>query len=224
MNLELTDETFPKKGIATFLNPYSYYLLKDKEELLSEFDRIYCDGILFVLLAKLVGVSVRRVSFDKTSLAPIVFSYAEKNNLRIALVGGESGVVEQAISNFKCSHPNLIISYYHSGFFENSQHRSEIIDCIAKCSPDIVIVGMGAVLQEKFLVDLTKKGWRGYGYTCGGFLHQSASKSGNYYPKYINKFNLRWAYRIYKEPKLMKRYFLIYPKSVLFFIRNILFK
>lgn len=40
---------------------------------------------------------------------------------------------------------------------------------INELNPDLVVVGMGAPLQEKFLVDLVGLGWRGRGYTCGVF-------------------------------------------------------
>lgn len=221
--MNFSDSTDLKKGLSTFLNPYSFYMLNDKKELLSKFDRIYCDGIIFVILVRLIGIKVNRVSFDMTSLAPIVFDEAEKKGLSLAFIGGEEGIVEKAIDNFKQRYPYLNVCFSHSGFFCDTEKRTEVLKNIVKVNPDIVIVGMGAVLQELFLVDLAKEGWSGCGYTCGGFLHQSESKVGDYYPKYINRLNLRWAYRIFKEPKLAKRYFIVYPKSVFLFIKKAFF-
>ena len=83
--------------------------------------------------------------------------------------------------------------------------------------PDIIVCGMGAPLQEQLLVDLQNIGWIGTGYTCGGFLHQIASNI-QYYPIWTDKYHLRWAYRIYDEPKLFKRYFWEYPKFLMVFI------
>ena len=218
MSVRFGSDISMRKGIYTFLNPYSYYVLRKEIKTLYSFDEVYCDGILFVWLVRLLGIKVKRVSFDMTSLAPIVFSWAEKNALTIAFVGGEKGIVEKAIKNFKNRYPKLQVIYNHSGFFEKEKTREDVILDILSASPDIVIVGMGAGLQERFLLTLHDKGWDGCGYTCGGFLHQSASTEKNYYPYYIDKWNMRWIYRIYKEPKLFKRYFYYYPKSVFAFL------
>ena len=72
---------------------------------------------------------------------------------------------------------------------------------------------MGTPLQEQFLLSLQASGWSGKGYTCGGFLHQTASQI-NYYPYWINRLGLRAFYRMYDEPKLVKRYFIDYPKAI----------
>jgi len=70
---------------------------------------------------------------------------------------------------------------------------------------------MGSLVQESFLLALMGSGWRGLGFTCGGFLDQ-LSNGFNYYPKLVNALNLRWAYRLAKDPRrLWRRYLLDYP-------------
>lgn len=207
-------------GITTFMNPYSYLIASNHVELYERFDRIYCDGILLVKFLRLVGVKVERRSFDMTSLAPLLFDYACRLNLSVCLVGGQDGVATRAGDEFIKAHPGLKIHSTYSGYFADTEERDATISDICADSPDIVIVGMGAGMQESFMLDLVGSGWSGYGYTCGGFLHQTAKKGVSYYPKLINKFNLRWAYRIYDEPVLFKRYFLDYPKFVLRFLMD----
>ena len=83
---------------------------------------------------------------------------------------------------------------------------------------------MGTPFQEQFLVDLKNLGWIGAGYTCGGFIHQTAANI-KYYPEFFNTYNLRWLYRMIDEPKLIKRYLILYPKSTfLFFFDFIIYK
>ena len=80
---------------------------------------------------------------------------------------------------------------------------------------------MGAPAQEKFLGDLWRSGWRGAGYTCGGFLEQIVGTAGEYFPPWTNRFHLRWLFRLYKEPRRMwKRYLLQYPKFLALFIAD----
>ncbi|MNN73388.1 UDP-Gal:alpha-D-GlcNAc-diphosphoundecaprenol beta-1,4-galactosyltransferase [compost metagenome] len=79
---------------------------------------------------------------------------------------------------------------------------------------------MGTPRQEDFLIELQESGWLGVGFTCGGYFDQLNSADGGlYYPGFIDRYNMRWAYRIYKEPKrLWKRYFVDYPVGMLAFV------
>ncbi len=105
--------------------------------------------------------------------------------------------------------------------FADNAERDKSINNIIELNPDFLVVGMGAPLQEQFLIDVRKQGYKGTGFTCGGFLHQTQG-SINYYPKLIDSMGLRWAYRIYDEPKLFTRYFVDYPVSIILFLKDVL--
>lgn len=206
----------------TFLNCYSYYIYRKNCSYYTSFHGIHCDGFLLKNLVKLVGIQTKRKSFDMTSLAPEVFENAEKNNHSVAIVGSKDEYLRLAIENIKKKFVNLNIVESRHGFFENENEKYKFLEKIKKLSPDIVIVGMGTPLQDLFLKQLKDKGWTGIGYTCGGFIHQTATKGTVYYPKFIDRYNLRWLYRIYDEPKLMKRYAFYYPLSILLFFYDVI--
>jgi N-acetylglucosaminyldiphosphoundecaprenol N-acetyl-beta-D-mannosaminyltransferase len=65
---------------------------------------------------------------------------------------------------------------------------------------------MGVVRQERFLLAARNAGFRGVGFTCGGFIHQTARDEIDYYPAWINRWNLRFLYRMYREPHTRMRY------------------
>lgn len=204
--------------LITFLNPYSYIILRKEHLLLDYFDIIFFDGIILVALFSFLKIKkCYRISFDMTSLAPFIFDQAQRNNQTIYFIGTKPGIIELAIQNVKNSFPKLNIIGFRHGYFKNQLEREQVLEEICILNPDIVIAGMGTPLQEYFLIDLRSKGWQGTGFTCGGFLHQTA-KNIEYYPKWIDKFNLRWLYRIYDEPKLFKRYFYDYSKFLIYFI------
>lgn len=203
---------------VTFLNPYSYLLARKNRDVFSQFDQIHIDGIALVKILKLFGLAdVERKSFDMTSLAPIVFKDAIKTSRSIYFIGTEPGVIDLAVENIRSLYSELKIEGYRDGYFDGNSDRERTLKNIFELKPDIIICGMGTPLQEKFLLDLKKLGWEGIGYTCGGFLHQIAKKI-DYYPKWIDKYHLRWVFRIYDEPKLFKRYFLEYPKFLIVFL------
>ena len=210
--------------LATFINNYSFDLLTKDPSVVSAIDLLFVDGIFLVhLLRCMLGLRCFRASFDRTSLAPIVFSICERKNLRVALVGAKPRVIDSALTNIRSDHPQLNVVYVHHGYF-GEDARSTILDGLVGARPDLVVTGMGTPLQENFLVDLKARCWHGVGLTCGGFFEQTAERY-SYYPNWVDRANLRWAYRLYREPgRLWRRYLLDYPRFTLCFIANILFK
>lgn len=195
------------KGIYTFLNPVSYLDALKHKELFSAFDGIFADGGLLVKAVKgTYGATIKRRSFDMTSLAPIVFSYAAKTGKSIAIVATKQEMVEKAVVNLNNSFKGLNISYYRNGYFKSEEEKDEEAKKIVLNHPDILIVGMGIVLQEHFLLKVRDAGFQGLGFTCGGFIHQTAQEKADYYPDWVDKHGLRFFYRMYKEPHTRSRY------------------
>jgi N-acetylglucosaminyldiphosphoundecaprenol N-acetyl-beta-D-mannosaminyltransferase len=207
---------------VTFLNPYSYLVARRNVELFKNFDIIHYDGIALSVAMRLLGVSKPRISFDMTSLADEVFKNASKENKTIYLVGGQDGVAGAAARIIASKYQGINIIGSRGGFFLNEDARGAFIDGMVDCRPDIIIVGMGTPLQEDFLVDIKKRGWEGNGYTCGGFLHQTASRGIQYYPKWANRYHLRWLYRMIDEPKLIVRFIRNYPLFVIIFTFDVI--
>lgn len=210
--------------LVTFLNPYSYQVARRNIGIFAEFHEIHCDGIALVLALRLFRFSITRRSFDMTSVARDVLSEANDARFTVFLIGSTQPECEAAASAIKKAYPCIRMIGFRSGYFSNNMERNNTLDLIKSLNPKIVIAGMGAPIQEKFLLDLSLIGWRGHGYTCGGFIHQLANSGITYYPKIFDKLNLRWLYRIIKEPKLLRRYLLIYPLFIPLFIKDLLTK
>ncbi|MCE2613632.1 WecB/TagA/CpsF family glycosyltransferase [Flavobacteriaceae bacterium D16] len=210
-----------KKEIITFLNPYSYLFFRKNTTLFRDFDRIYLDGIILVKALRAIGVRAERRSFDMTSIAPEIFQLCVKEKKNIYFIGSDSKSIEKFIQVIKSNYPDLNILGWRSGYFQTPEEREATQETIAKLNPDFLVVGMGTPLQEVFLKEVRAAGWQGTGFTCGGFIHQTAAGL-HYYPKWSNKLNLRWLYRIWDEPKLLNRYLLQYPKFVALYIFDLL--
>lgn len=76
---------------------------------------------------------------------------------------------------------------------------------------------MGGGVQESFLCNLLENGYLGSVYTCGGFIHQTASKD-DYYPIFIKKIGARALYRMYKEPRTIMRVITNYPRNFILLV------
>lgn len=206
------------KKLTTYLNPYSYMVLRGcglLGDVVSKFNVEY-DGVSILAVHNMIS-SMKKIrrSFDDTSSAPEVFSWAAKHSMKVGIIGSSFDVIKKAeiLINKKFG---PIVVWSHCGYF-SSEEEVGIVEGISGC--DVVICSMGAPKQEVFLLKLQATGWSGRGYTCGGYFDQLVMSNGqSYYPVVVNFLNLRWAYRIYKEPKrLWRRYLLDYPRGLLFF-------
>jgi N-acetylglucosaminyldiphosphoundecaprenol N-acetyl-beta-D-mannosaminyltransferase len=74
---------------------------------------------------------------------------------------------------------------------------------------------MGIPLQEEFILALRNAGFQGVSLTCGGFLDQLV-RGERYYPEWIERFELRWLYRLASEPhRLARRYLVEYQTFII---------
>lgn len=196
-----------KNSIYTFLNPVSYLSALDNKALFSQFNGIFADGSILVSAIKIVyGHHITRRSFDMTSMAPELLDFAEKNGKTIYIVASKQEQVEKAVEIFKERYPKLKFAGYRNGYFASEQEMDIEAKKIAELNPDFVIVGMGILMQERFLVKVKEAGFKGIGFTCGGFIHQTAKDEIDYYPAWVDRMNLRFLYRMYKEKHTRKRY------------------
>lgn len=202
------NQIFENKGmIYTYLNPVSYLSALDNKELFSQMDGIFADGGLLVKAIKLVyGKLVTRRSFDMTSMAPELFAYAAEHGKTIYIVASKREQVEKAVEIFHERYPKVKFAGYRNGYFANEDEMEQEAKHITELNPDFLIVGMGALMQEKFLLKVKNAGYLGIGFTCGGFIHQTSKNEIDYYPAWVDKTNLRFVYRMWKEPHTRKRY------------------
>ena len=198
-----------KSGIYTFLNPVSYLDALKHKSLFNEFEGIFADGGLLVKAVKgFYRQDVKRWSFDMGSMAPVIFNEAIRLKKSVAIVATKQNVLTTAIKTLKDSYPELDIAYFRNGYFKSEQEMDVEAQNIVGLHPDILIVGMGIIKQEEFLLKVKHAGFNGIGFTCGGFIHQLAQNKKDYYPKWINEHGLRFIYRMYKEPHTRIRYLL----------------
>lgn len=210
--LELIAATPKDTVLVTFVNPGAVPLARRSaafRQSLHAFDYILPDGFGMCLAIQLLhGLPADRVSFDTTSLAPAVFGWACARGLRVVLVGGAPGVADAARTRIGESFPAIRIAGSFDGF-GNLEIKAR---AVRQLEPDIVICGMGSGRQESLLLELKAQGWRGWGFTCGGYLDQ-LSQGMVYYPAWVDASNLRWAYRLVREPgRLWRRYLIDYTR------------
>jgi len=200
-------------GAITFVNPGSVREATMNAaycEDLQSHDLVYADGILLAKFASWYrNENILRTSFDGNSLAPPVFEYCSNNNLKVYLVGARQGIALKASEVIRLHFGVRIIGTYTGHI--NDSDRLALMNSLVKLSPDLLVIAMGVPQQERFAVELRELGWKGVSISCGGYLDQIVSGGVQYYPEWINRYNLRAFYRLVREPRrLGRRYFLHY--------------
>jgi N-acetylglucosaminyldiphosphoundecaprenol N-acetyl-beta-D-mannosaminyltransferase len=207
-----------KKASVIYLNPSTYNSFRKNMELIKNVDGVRFDGLFMSSFLKIFGIKVpKRQSFDMTSLAPKVFHKAEEEGLNVFICGGTDDDVDKFCKIIKSRYPNLQIIGQRNGYFSDAEFES-VKNEITLNSPDIVILGLGGQKQEIIASKLTPY-VDGYIFTCGAFISQTTQKI-DFYPKYINKLNLRWAYRFVVEPRTIKRVLISYPLFIVYLLMD----
>lgn len=79
---------------------------------------------------------------------------AAENGYRLFFLGGRPGVAVEATHPLTEKYPDLLIVGCQHGYFHNDDHDTENGDVLQKISdarPDILIVGMGMPVQERWI-------------------------------------------------------------------------
>lgn len=181
---------------ATWLNHYS--ARNADWDALRNVDFIGIDGTLFQLLLARRGFKIQRTSAD---LALPGFLWRElSGGSRVALIGGAPGVAVKAGARL-VDEPAFVAD----GFDELATLRADPTRLMASY-PDIVLVGVGAGLQDSVAVEIGRLLPDARVFTVGGWLDQLAAKP-QYFPPWVHRMRLGWLWRVAHEPRrLIRRY------------------
>lgn len=187
-------------AIFSFLNPFS--CLKFNHE--NNIDEIIF-GVDSYYLANFF-LKINYISFDNSSFAPFFFEYCLKYNKKILFIGAKIHENNLFINNLKANY----IGLYADGIngYMNTQNY---INYLFDHKYDYVVIGMGTPLQENLANILFLHFPSVKFLTCGGYIRQ-ASIGLDYFPHFFIKFRVKFLYRFYKEPHVLKRTFYSYFK------------
>ncbi len=191
---------------------------EDRElaRILNSADLATADGIGVVIASKILGepLEERVAGFDLISL---LFKKFAEEDINFYFLGGKPGIVDRAAANLKNRYPTLNISGYHHGYLDR-ENQQKIIEEINKKNIDLLLVGMGVPLQEKFLDNNLKKLNIGTAVTVGGSFDVLAGEV-NRAPIWMQKAALEWFYRLLQEPSRFGR-MLSLPKFILLVLKS----
>ena len=170
------------------------------KEIISDAALVLPDGIGIVLGAKILKRPLKGkiAGFD---FAERLMERMSATHKSVFLFGAKTGVADLAAENLKAKYPGLVIAGTRSGYFSDD---GPIVNAINAASPDLLIVGLGAPKQERWMTARRSSLRVGLMAGLGGALDGYAGTFQRA-PQKWRDANLEWLYRLIKEPKRIRR-------------------
>src|SRR5690606_1757307 len=200
---------------GVFITPNVDHLMKLQKD--RSFYNIYkranwvvCDSKIVQLGLRFLGKPVKEVIPGSSFFSAYYQIHKYNEEVRRLFLGSAGGMAQIAKNEINRKPGRNIVVGAHSpsfGFEKNEHECEEILTLINSSGATILVVGVGAPKQEKWIFKYKDrlphvKLFMALGATIdfeAGVLQRA--------PIWMQKMSLEWAYRLYKEPKrLWKRY------------------
>lgn len=174
----------------------------------------FCDGEGVRLGARILNMNiVEKITYNRWIWS--FANYSELNGLSWYLVGSKPGVIDEATNLLLKKHPKLIIKGFHHGYIGDEKIENGLIRDIKEKTPNVLILGMGMPVQERFLLRNFKELSFNVALT-GGAVFDYVSGIAKMTPDIYYKLKIEWLFRFMQEPRrLFYRYFIGNPKFMI---------
>lgn len=204
---ELVEEGGP--GFCLSANIHGLNLARKTPWLREFYNRaqlVRVDGAGVVLGAKLLGREIPpRLTWADWGW--LLAEYLAGAGHTVFFLGGARGAAEEAGQRLKAHAPGLRLVGVRHGFFRKTGPENEaVIEAINRAEPDVLVIGMGMPLQERWLLDNHRRLKVKVYLTGGNAFHYLAGWTKRC-PEWMGRMGLEWLYRLLQEPRRMfKRY------------------
>jgi N-acetylglucosaminyldiphosphoundecaprenol N-acetyl-beta-D-mannosaminyltransferase len=195
---------------AYFVNAHTLNLAaadREYRSLLSRGNAIFGDGTGVRWAAKLQGIRVRD-NLVGTDFVPHLFKTSPPNQFSYFMLGATQETVDKAAEYAGREFPRWRQAGVHHGYVKDEAVSRAAIKQINASGADVVLVGMGNPIQERWI-----ERWKGEikAPVCLGIGGLFDYWAGNVEraPQWVRKIGYEWAWRLYQEPGAKARRYLI---------------
>lgn len=177
-------------------------------EVYSQAEAVVADGMPIVWASRLLRSPLKQ-RVTGSDIVPALGHLLAQRGYRIFLLGAAEGIAERAKHNLEAQFPEIEIVGTYSpsyGFEQNEKECEWITAMIRSKKPDIVLVGVGAPKQEKWIHRYHQQYGAPISIGVGAALDFMAGEVKRA-PVFLQRTSLEWVWRLFQEPKrLWKRY------------------
>jgi N-acetylglucosaminyldiphosphoundecaprenol N-acetyl-beta-D-mannosaminyltransferase len=204
------------KSIISYVNVHGVNLAYTDEifrNCLNSSNIVFCDGFGVKIAIKLItGITISRFTppdwFDQLAEQSVEFGHS------LYFLGSKQSIVDEAANIFNSRFSGIDIAGSHHGYFDKtygSLENNEVICEINKHHPDILLVGFGMPIQEKWIFENLPNLDVKVIIPVGAFFDYAANAIPRA-PRWMTDHGLEWLGRLIIEPKrLWKRYLIGNP-------------
>ena len=179
---------------------------RDYHHLLNRADLVLPDGIGLRIAARLLRLPLVD-NVNGTDMLPLLCERAVQTGKRLFLYGGLPGVALDAAERLREAHPGLEIVGCLDGY-SHRKHQYAVINAINASGADIVLAGLGAPRQERWLFEHRHSLQTAVGIGVGGLFDYHAGRVRRA-PLWLREIGLEWLWRILEEPKAKWRRYVL---------------
>lgn len=175
-------------------------------ERLAGFDCVVADGQSIVWAARYLGQPLpERVNV--TDVVADVLGAVAARGVSVALIGGRPGDAEGFAAVMRRACPQLDVVLTASGYLDE-EGEQQVRRSIAELDPGLVLLGMGAPLQEerasRWAAEDGPRVW-----WCVGAVFEYFVGRRRRAPVWVRRAGLEWVVRFVQEPRRLARRYLI---------------
>lgn len=175
----------------------------------------YLEGMGVLGLARLCGHRLpRKARVANLDWIGPLMQMARDRHWRVFFLGAEPGVGNKAAAILRTRYPGIQVEAGHGFFDRESEENDQVLDRIGAYAPNILVVGLGMPLQEKWIV----KNWGRLGGNVifnAGNLVRFVAEVVPTPPRWTGQLGIEWLYRLITEPRKTWRRYLIEPLVLL---------
>ncbi len=179
-------------------------------DFLNRAEIVFCDGAGVALAARALGGRIpERITYADWTWR--LAAFAAKRGYTLYLLGARPGVAERAAKRLRAREPELRISGSHHGYFDHragSPENEAVVRQINAARSDILLVGLGMPLQERWLMENWGRIDAGVALT-GGAVFDYVSGGLRRGPRLLTDNGLEWLARLLVEPRRLWRRYLV---------------
>ncbi len=218
-----------KKGVLVTPNVDHLVKLQRDREFYGVYQKaewVVCDSKILYLLSKLLKRPLPEAIPGSSFFTSYYMYHKDDPDCRIFLLGAKEGIAAKAMQRINEKVGRRIVVGAHSpsfGFEKNEKECEELIDIINKTGANVLLVGVGAPKQEKWIMKYRDRMPGVDLFMALGATIDFEAGTLKRAPAIWQKIGIEWLYRCMKEPKrLFKRYFVDDMQFFYYFTKQLL--
>ena len=143
-----------------------------------------------------------KANLNGTDLVPALL--ARGQGLRCFLLGATPEAIERAAAHFRQAYPGCVLAGHHHGYLDEAA-TSRVIEAINAADVDLLLVGMGNPLQERWIARHRSRLKVGLCVGVGGLFSYWAGDLDRA-PGWMRRCGVEWLHILRRQPKKFQRY------------------